>query len=54
MNVAVILAAGNSNRFKDTTPKQFQKFDFLKRVVYETAAYENFKIMDKDESGSAV
>ena len=47
MNVAVILAAGNSNRFKDTTPKQFQKFGNQMIVEYSINTFLNHSEIDE-------
>ena len=47
MNVAVILAAGNSNRFKDTKPKQFQKFGDQMIVEYSINTFLNHSEIDE-------
>ena len=47
MNVAVILAAGNSNRFKDIKPKQFQKFGDQMIVEYSINTFLNHSEIDE-------
>jgi len=47
MNVAVILAAGNSSRFGNKTPKQFQKFK--NKMVFEYSLNTFLKHPEIDE-----
>jgi len=47
MNVAVILAAGSSNRYKDSTPKQFQIFDNKMILEYSVDTFLNHSGIDE-------
>ena len=47
MNVAVILAAGSSSRYKDSMPKQFQKFDNKMIVEYSINTFLNHSEIDE-------
>jgi 2-C-methyl-D-erythritol 4-phosphate cytidylyltransferase/2-C-methyl-D-erythritol 2,4-cyclodiphosphate synthase len=47
MNVAVILAAGSSNRYKDSIPKQFQIFDNKMILEYSVDTFLNHPGIDE-------
>ena len=47
MNVAVILAAGSSKRYKDRVPKQFQKFNNKLIVEYSINTFFNHSEIDE-------
>lgn len=47
MNVAVILAAGSSNRYKDKLPKQFQEFNNKLIVEYSIDTFKNHSEIDQ-------
>ncbi len=47
MNVAVILAAGDSNRFKGITPKQYQEFGKQMIIEYSINTFLNHSEIDQ-------
>jgi len=47
MNVAIILAAGSSSRYKDSVPKQFQKFGDKMIIEYSINTFLNHSEIDE-------